>query len=210
MRILLVDGGGLISTALRQALEGDGGFEIVGEVRGAGATISSVADNAPEVVLLDARILGRDALGLVRILRTHYPEVVIVMCAMPCEPELIRLALRAGARGCLLNSINPKDVGAAVRHAVDQTAYHAPSPPIVDEDEAARLVGLTQRETQAMRALARGLSNKEIADELFLTVPTVKSHLTSLYRKLGVSNRTEAAGWALGPRARACGKMKCS
>jgi DNA-binding NarL/FixJ family response regulator len=74
----------------------------------------------------------------------------------------------------------------------------------VDEHEAARLAGLTQRETQAMRALARGLSNKEIADELSLTVPTVKSHLTSLYRKLGVSNRTEAAGWALGTRERTC------
>jgi DNA-binding NarL/FixJ family response regulator len=210
MRILLADGGGLMSIALRQALELDGGFEIVGEVRGAGATMSSVADTNPEVVLLDARILGRDALGLLRALRTDYPEVMVVMCAMPYEPELIRLALRAGARGCLLNSINPKDIGAAVRHAVDQTVYHAPSPPIVDEAEAARLVGLTQRETQAMRALARGLSNKEIADELSLTVPTVKSHLTSLYRKLGVSNRTEAARWALGPRESTCGKMRPS
>jgi DNA-binding NarL/FixJ family response regulator len=76
-----------------------------------------------------------------------------------------------------------------------------PARPVLDEDEAARVVGLTQRETQAMRALARGLSNKEIADELSLTVPAVKSHLTNLYRKLGVSNRTEAARWALGTRA---------
>jgi DNA-binding NarL/FixJ family response regulator len=126
---------------------------------------------------------------------------MVVIWALACELELIQIALRSGACGCLLNSINPKDIATAIRHAVDRTAYHAPGPPALDEDEAARLVGLTQRETQAMRALARGLSNKEIADELSLTVPTVKSHLTSLYRKLGVSNRTAAAGWTLGTRA---------
>ena len=188
-----------MSAAVRQALERDGGFEIVDEVRGVDATISSVADNDPEVVLLDARLRGRDALRVLRLLRTNYPDVMVVMCAMPCELEVIQIALRSGASGCLLNSINPKDIAAAIRHAVDRTAYHAPGPPVL-EDEAARLVGLTQRETQAVRALARGLSNKEIADELSLTVPTVKSHLTSLYRKLGVSNRTEAAGWVLGTR----------
>lgn len=190
-----------MSVAVRQALERDGGFEIVDEVRGVDATISSVADGDPEVVLLDARMLGRDALRLLRRLRTDYPDVMVVMCAMPCELELIQLALRSGACGCLLNSINPKDIAAAIRHAVDRTAYHAPGLPVLNEDEAARLVGLTRREAQAMRAVARGLSNKEIADELSLTVPTVKSHLRSLYRKLGVSNRTEAAGWALGTRA---------
>lgn len=200
MRILLTDGGGLMSAAVRQALERDGGFEIVDEVRGADATISSIAESDPEVVLLDARLRGRDALHVLRLLRTTYPDVMVVMCAMPCELELIQIALRSGACGCLLNSINPKDIAAAIRHAVDRTAYHAPGLPVLDEDEAARLVGLTQRETQAVRALARGLSNKEIADELSLTVPTVKSHLTSLYRKLGVSNRTEAAGWVLGTR----------
>jgi DNA-binding NarL/FixJ family response regulator len=201
MRILLTDGGGVMSVALRQALERDGGFEIVDEVRGVDATISSVADGDPEVVLLDARLLGRDALRLLRRLRTDYPDVMVVMCAMACELELIQIALRSGACGCLLNSINPKDIAAAIRHAVDRTAYHAPGLPVLTEDEAARLVGLTQREAQAMRAVARGLSNKEIADELSLTVPTVKSHLRSLYRKLGVSNRTEAAGLALGTRA---------
>jgi DNA-binding NarL/FixJ family response regulator len=201
MRILLTDGGGVMSVALRQALERDGGFEIVDEVRGVDATISSVADGDPEVVLLDARMLGRDALPLLRRLRTDYPDVMVVMYAMPCELELIQIALRSGACGCLLNSINPKDIAAAIRHAVDRTAYHAPGLPVLNEDEAARLVGLTRREAQAMRAVARGLSNKEIADELSLTVPTVKSHLRSLYRKLGVSNRTEAAGWALGTRA---------
>jgi DNA-binding NarL/FixJ family response regulator len=129
MRILLTDGGGLTSVGLRQALDHDGGFEIVDEVRGVEATMSSVADSDPEVVLLDAQVLGRDALRVLRRLRTGYPDVLVVMCAMPRELELIQIALRSGACACLLNSINPKDIAAAIRHAVDRTAYHAPGPP---------------------------------------------------------------------------------
>ena len=121
----------------------------------------------------------------------------VVMCSMSADPDQIQGAFKRGACGYVLKTINPIDLGSAIRQAVEGTAYHALGLPAMDEETVARSAGLTEREVEIVKAVSRGLSNKAIAAELWITVQTVKFHLTSIYRKLGISNRTEAASWAL-------------
>src|SRR3954453_16577720 len=146
MKIVITHERSLMSVGLRQGLERDGGFSIIGEVHGADATIALVRATDPDVVLLEAGALGHGALTLLGHVHTSCPAVMVVMCSMPREPELIRLALRSGACACLLKTINPKDIPSAIRHAVERTAFHAVGLPTIDEDDAVRLAGLTVRE----------------------------------------------------------------
>jgi DNA-binding NarL/FixJ family response regulator len=117
---------------------------------------------------------------------------------MSSDPDKIQSAFRLGACGYILKTINPIDLASAIRQAVEGTAFHALGLPAMSEQTAGREAGLSDREFEILKALSRGLSNKAIAAELWITVQTVKFHLTSIYRKLGINNRTEAARWALG------------
>jgi DNA-binding NarL/FixJ family response regulator len=181
----------------RRALELDGGFEVVGEARTGSQVLPLVGRTAPDAVLLDLRMPGVDGLGCLQRIREEHPDVKVVMCSMSADPDQIQGAFKRGACGYVLKTINPIDLGSAIRQAVEGTAYHALGLPAMDEETVARSAGLTEREVEIVKAVSRGLSNKAIAAELWITVQTVKFHLTSIYRKLGISNRTEAANWAL-------------
>ncbi len=182
----------------RQALEADEGFEIVGEAQLGSEVLPLVGRTAPDVVLLDIRMPGIGGLDCLQRIRERHPDVKVVMCSMSSDPDKIQSAFRLGACGYILKTINPIDLASAIRQAVEGTAFHALGLPAMSEQTAGRAAGLTEREFEIVKALCRGLSNKAIAAELWITVQTVKFHLTSIYRKLGISNRTEAARWALG------------
>ena len=121
------------------------------------------------------------------------------MLSVFSDQERIQAALKRGACGYIVKSIDPRDLASALRQAVDGDVYLAVGIP--DGGEAgARDAGLTEREITILRAVARGLSNGAIGRELWVTEQTVKFHLTNIYRKLDVGNRTEAAraAYALG------------
>jgi DNA-binding NarL/FixJ family response regulator len=197
VRILLADDHGLMLAGARRALELDGGFEVVGEARTGSQVLPLVGRTEPDAVLLDLRMPGVDGLGCLQRIREEHPDVKVVMCSVSADPDQIQGAFKRGACGYVLKTINPIDLGSAIRQAVEGTAYHALGLPAMDEETVARSAGLTEREVEIVKAVSRGLSNKAIAAELWITVQTVKFHLTSIYRKLGISNRTEAANWAL-------------
>ncbi len=197
MKILIADDHQLMLAGVRQVLELDGGFEVVAEAHHGTEVVPLVGQTQPEVVLLDMRMPGLDGLVCLDRLRARHPEVRVVMCSMSADPAQIQSAFKRGACGYIVKSINPRDLGSAIRQAVDGTAYHALGLPAINEDTVARAAGLTSRELEIMKAVARGLANKAIAKELWITEQTVKFHLTNIYRKLRVSNRTEAARWAM-------------
>jgi len=139
---------------------------------------------------------GVDGLQALDQIRARDTATKVVMLSASERPDEIQSALARGADGFILKSVNPVDLPAALRQVHEGTVFHpglggAGAPP-----SPADAVGLTDREVTVLRALTRGLSNREIGQELWVTEQTVKFHLRNVYRKLDVTNRTGAMRWA--------------
>jgi DNA-binding NarL/FixJ family response regulator len=196
MKILLADDHPLALMGIQDALEADEDFEVVGSTRFGPEVLPLIGQRSPDVVLLDVRMPKLNGLECLKRIRARYPEVRVVMLSMFADPEHVQLAFKRGACGYVIKSNEPADLPSAIRQAVDGTAYHALGLPVLDDRAIARTAGLTERELTIVKAVARGLSNQGIGKELWITEQTVKFHLTNVYKKLGVANRTEAARWA--------------
>jgi DNA-binding NarL/FixJ family response regulator len=196
VRVLIADDHRLILDGIRRALEADGGFEIVGETQQGTQVLPLVARTGPELVLLDLRMPNMDGLACLDEIRRRHPEVKVIMLSASTSPELIETALRRGATAYILKSVDPADLPSTIRQALDGNVFSTAGLPEGDESIGAKAAGLTDREITILRSLARGSSNEEIAKELWVAQQTVKFHLTNIYRKLGVKNRTEATRYA--------------
>ena len=192
MRVLIADDHKLILEGIKRALDQSDDFEVVGECSSGSQVLPMVGRTNPDLVLLDLRMPGADGLTCLSQIRKRYPEVKVVVLSVSTDENLIQTILKRGASAYIVKSINPIDLPSALRQAVEGTVYSAIGLPESSES-AAKAVGLTDRETAILSALARGLSNEAIGKELWVAEQTVKFHLTNIYRKLGVSNRTEAA-----------------
>ena len=195
-KVLLADEQALMLVGVRRVLEESEGFEVVGEARVGSELLPLIGRTNPDVVLLDMRMPGIDGFGYLERIRLRYPKVKVIVLSVSTNPEHIQAALARGA-SYIVKSINPLDLPSAVRQAVEGTVFHALGMPEVNDVAIAKAAGLTERELTIIKAVARGLSNQAIAKELWVTEQTVKFHLNNIYRKLAISNRTEAARWAL-------------
>ena len=196
MRVLIADDHRLILDGIRKALEDDGGFEIVGETQSGTQVLPLVSRTNPELVLLDLRMPNMDGLACLDELKRRHPDVKVIMLSASTSPELIETALRRGATAYILKSVEPADLASTIRQALDGNVFSTAGLPEPSEPIGAKAAGLTDREVTILRSLARGRSNEEIAKELWVAQQTVKFHLTNIYRKLGVKNRTEATRYA--------------
>jgi DNA-binding NarL/FixJ family response regulator len=196
MKLLIADDHPLVLVGVRQMLEREETFEVVGAASSGSEVLPLVGRLNPDVLLLDLRMPGVDGLGCIERVRARHPKVKVVLLSAHADPEQIQSAFKRGACGFIIKSIDPSDLASAIRQAVEGTAFHALGLPALDENPVARAAGLTERELTIMKGVARGLSNQAIGKEVWVTEQTVKFHLTNIYRKLGVSNRTEAARWA--------------
>ncbi len=192
MRVLIADDHQLILEGVRRALEAAGDFEVVGECSSGSQVLPLVGRTNPDVVLLDLRMPGADGLACLTRIRSQHPDVKVVILSASTDEKIIANVLKRGASAYVVKSVNPVDLPSVLRQAVDGTVFSAVGLPDAG-DTPARAAGLTERETAILSALARGLSNDAIAKELWVAEQTVKFHLTKIYRKLGVANRTEAA-----------------
>ena len=192
MKVLIADDHRLIIEGVRRALEEAADFEVVGECSSGSQVLPMVGRTNPNVVLLDLRMPGADGLSCLTRIRSQYPEVKVVILSSSTDEKVIANVLKRGASAYVVKSVNPVDLPSVLRQAVDGTVFSAIGLPEA-EGSPARAAGLTERETAILSALARGLSNEAIAKELWVAEQTVKFHLTKIYRKLGVANRTEAA-----------------
>jgi len=191
VRVVIADDHRLVLDGIRRALEEDGNFEIVGETQNGTQVLPLVAREKPDLVLLDVRMPHMDGLACLDEIRRRYPEIKVVMLSASTSGDLIEAALRRGASAYVVKSVDPEDLPATLRQALEGNVHTAVG--LEDtERSGAKALGLTQREVTILGALARGLSNDEIAKEFWVAPQTVKFHLTNIYRKLGVKNRTEA------------------
>jgi DNA-binding NarL/FixJ family response regulator len=197
LRVLVADDHPLMVAGVRGALAGEPDIEIVGEATSGAQVLPLVQHAQPDLVLLDLRLPEMDGLTVLQRLRERYPHVKVAVLSVVSEPAEIARALEHGACAYIVKSIDAADLPAAIRQAVSGAFYCLGGLGVEQggarqEDEA----GLSEREVEILRAVSRGLSNRAIARELWLSDQTVKFHLHNIYRKLGVRNRTEAAKYA--------------
>jgi DNA-binding NarL/FixJ family response regulator len=196
VRVLIADDHRLMVEGTKRALERAGGFEIVGEAVTGVQVLPLVRRLKPELVLLDLRMPQMDGLTCLSKIRKEFPDVKVAILSVSQDPELIQAALKRGANAYIVKSVDPDDLAGALRQALDGNVFTTAGVTEDPGERAARDAGLTERELGIIRAVARGLSNEAIAKELWVAEQTVKFHLTNIYRKLGVANRTEAARYA--------------
>lgn len=203
VRVLLVDDDPLVLAGLRMLLAGDPGIDVVAEASDGDEVAVQVADTRPDVVLMDIRMPRLDGIAALRDLRAGpgpHPAV-IMLTTFGAEPVVLD-ALRAGASGFLLKHTPPDRIISAIHAAstgeaavspavlkqlIERVAGGVPAPP---KDS---LAGLSEREREVALAVADGLGNAEIAERLYLSVGSVKAHISSALSKLGLENRVQLA-----------------
>ncbi len=200
LKVCIADDHVLILNAVRAALTTAEDIEVVGAAHSGKEVLRLVEAHVPDVVLLDHRMPDVDGLSCLRTIKQRWPEVKVVMLSASEDPKQISEALGAGASAYIGKRINPDDLASAVRQVVAGVVYQrsadaggeeaASAGPAAPGDE------LTKRERTLLEAVAQGLSTKAISRELWISEKTVKFHLTNIYRKLGVHNRTAAMRYA--------------
>ena len=189
LNILVVDDHALMREAVCAILGDAEGIDVAGEAETGAQALQRVAELDPDVVLLDLRLPDVDGLACLETLRRLHPKTAVVIFSGADDPELIRAALARGAAAYVLKRINPIDLASAIRQAMEPSAFTRSS---LGVDEGAPRGGLSEKELAVLEQLALGRSNREIAQELWISDQTVKFHLRNVYRKLGASTRTEA------------------
>lgn len=206
IRVLIVDDDALVRAGLSMILSGAGDIEIVGEAADGAQVPPRVAEHRPDVVLMDIRMPGVDGLTATEALRaTHAPPEVVVLTTFHADAQVLR-ALRAGAAGFLLKDIPPGDLVDAIRRVAAgepilspavtrQLITHVADGGVGDRTDRARvlLARLSEREREVAMAVGQGKSNAEIGAELYMSVATVKAHVSRILTKLELNNRVQIA-----------------
>lgn len=204
--VLLADDHVLLRQALRTLLEFQPDIRVVAEASDGASAIEMTRQHRPDVVLLDISMPNMDGITATQLLREEFPDLGIVMLTMFGEDVQIIRAIRAGANGYLLKSSDSSKVIEAIRAVARGQSILEPQlvtklldefRRMADPRAPANVAGLTERELDLLRLVARGLSNKEIASELDLAESTVKNRLSILFEKLDVKDRTQAAIYAM-------------
>jgi len=203
IKLLVADDHEVVRCGLRSLLAGTE-VEVVGEVATGEAAIRYALENDPDVVLLDIRMPEGDGLTALGRIKLEKPDMPVLMLSTFDNPTYIARAVALGASGYVLKGCTRDELIHAIRTAAaGESAW--------TRDELRRVTGalatprlaadvevpLTQRESEVLRQLAYGLTNKEIAQALHISYETVKEHVQHILRKIGVSDRTQAAVWAV-------------
>jgi DNA-binding NarL/FixJ family response regulator len=180
-------------------------IEVVGKAHRAEDALELVDEHQPDIFLIETALPGETSgAALVRAARQAVPSLRVIAISASAEPKDIDAAFDAGALVYVVKTAHPDDVAATIRQAFDHSIYVArgqaqgvtPHMPRRTTEESRGESGLTRREREILALVAEGHSNRQVARLLWVTEQTVKFHLSNIYRKLNVSNRTEASRWA--------------
>ena len=192
IRVFLADDHRLMLAAARRVLERAGDFEIVGEAMRGTQVPPAVASLKPDVVLLDVRMPGLDGIECLKRIRSLGHDVPVVIVSSYVDDSHVEAARVAGAAAYVGKTIDPSLLPEIVRAAAAGAEFAVALPAVTADQETE----LSERELVVLEALTRGLSNKQIGEELWVSEQTVKFHLRNIYRKLEVTKRAEAVRWA--------------
>ncbi len=204
IKVLLADDQKLVRQGIQVLLESEGDIRVIGHAGDGRQALELTASLKPDVVLMDIRMPVMDGVAATRELSQRFPQIGVIILTTFDDDEYIFEGLKAGARGYLLKDISSEEMAAAVRTVAAGGALIQPSitRKVLAEfsrlsekpqSKAKELIDpLTERELDVLRALAEGLSNREIAEKLVITEGTVKNHVSNLIAKLNVRDRTQA------------------
>jgi DNA-binding NarL/FixJ family response regulator len=208
MNIFLADDHPLFRIGLRIALDQEEEMKVIGEASDGFSAVEKIQSNPPDLSLIDVDMPGISGIRAIRILRKAMPEMKILVLSTYDDEKYIHEAMLAGADGYLLKCVEVADLVKVIRSVCE--GRQIVSPFLVNlaieggtgdgSEEPTGSIVLTQREKEILKAIIDGLSNKEISDSLFISIETVKSHVKSIYQKLHVRNRVEAAQVAMRKR----------
>lgn len=206
--VLIADDHGVVREGLRVMLE-RAGMRVVGEATTGREAVALARQLEPAVVLLDVRMPDGDGLQALAAIKTAQPRVSVIMLTIYTNPGYLARAIVSGAAGYLSKEVDPERIPWAVRAAargeelMDRNALltalagAAQTNPSTAAEAPLLVEELTEREAAVLRLIAEGLSNEEIANILIVGLSTVKTHVNHVFRKLAVSDRTQAALWAV-------------
>lgn len=205
-RILLVDDHEVVRLGLKALLERHPHFEVVAEAGTARDAVDIVENIRPDVVVMDIRLPGGSGIEACQEIADRFPESKVIMLTSYAEDEMLFSAIRAGAAGYVLKQIGGEDLVRAIEAigrgealldpAVTQRIFQEVRK-AAREEEASAFAALTQQERHVLLLVSEGKTNREIAKALFLGEGTVRNYVSSILSKLGVSNRAEAAAYAV-------------
>jgi DNA-binding NarL/FixJ family response regulator len=208
VRVLIVDDDALVRSGLRLMLSGSERVEVVAETDDGSGVLAAVDTHRPDVVLMDLRMPKVDGLAATELLRRQPRAPRVLVLTTFDADELVLRALRAGADGFLLKDTPPAEIVKAIelvaggdgilspavaRQLIEHIAAEGAGADARRADARQRLDSLTERESEVARAIGQGKSNADIAAELYMSVATVKAHVTRVLSKLGVENRVQIA-----------------
>ena len=206
LRLMLVDDHEVVRLGMRALLERHPSFSVVGEASSEEEAVAMALELTPDLVLMDIRLAGGSGIEACQKIKELLPETKVIMLTSFAEDELLFAAIRAGANGYLLKQIAGGDVVRAIEGAARGESMLDPSLSqrvffvvrrSIKKEEAVAFQDLTAQERQVLSLIAAGKTNREIATELFLSEGTVRNYVSSILSKLGVSNRAEAAAYAI-------------
>jgi DNA-binding NarL/FixJ family response regulator len=209
IRVLLVDDQTLVRQGIQLLLEIEADIQVVGQAANGREALHRVETLHPDVVLMDVRMPEMDGVAATQAISARFPDTGVIILTTFEDDEFVFGGLEAGARGYLLKDISSEEMAQAIRKVAAGEALIQPSITRKVLAEFSRLAAaaeksankplqpalvepLTEREQEVLSALAKGLSNREIAMQLVITEGTVKNHVSSLIAKLGVRDRTQA------------------
>jgi NarL family two-component system response regulator LiaR len=205
IKVLIVDDHAVVRQGLRTFLGMLPDIQIVGEAASGSESLEMAAKSKPDVVLMDLMMPGMDGVEATRRIRADSPDTRVIVLTSFAEEDKIFPAIRAGAAGYLLKDVKPAELAETIRAVARGESRLAPdiTRKLLSNIAAGQpgqqgaREALTEREAEVLRCLARGLSNKEIAAELFIAEKTVKTHISNILAKLGFADRTQAAVYAV-------------
>jgi DNA-binding NarL/FixJ family response regulator len=195
--VLLADDHALVRTGFRRMLEDDPAIVVVGEASNGEDAVRLAAAHRPDVILMDCAMPQTSGLVAAQRIVKEHPGIAVVMLSMHAEDTLVRQALAAGARGYILKSALDLDLASVVKQAAAGQTVIDPGLARTDTERADRPSGLTPRELEVLQLICEGLSNRDIAGRLNLSVNTVSVHRANIMNELGVHKTAELVALAI-------------
>ncbi|MBC7252687.1 MAG: response regulator transcription factor [Actinobacteria bacterium] len=207
VNVMLVDDHEVVLEGLIRILEKQGGIKIVSVARSAEEALEKIDRFPPDVVIVDIQLPGMNGIELIRRIKSRYPDIEAITLTVFDDEQFAKQAIKAGAIGYVIKDAAKEELVKAVRAAakgeslistsVARKLIEEISEPAGRKKREEEYEGLSQRELDVIKLMARGYNNRQIADILFISEHTVKVHIRNIFRKIGVTDRTNAVLWAI-------------